>query len=199
MGFSRQKYLSGLLCSPPGDLPDQRSDLCLLCLLHRQAGILFVWIVLVLPSHHPSARKTRDRIPDALLATVQTYMASVSGLQSSLWNHHDNLIFHLLSPPPGMLCAPKAPCGSLVLILTHDINIVTLPFHVCFPTHLKAPLSDSPSGPEVRNLTASPGDMGSIPGWGGSHMPLSTWAHASQLLSLFATATETRTPRDHLL
>ena len=57
--------------------------------------------------------------------TVQTYMASVSGLQFSLWNHHNNLIFHLLSPPPGILCAPKAPCDSQVLILTHDINIVT--------------------------------------------------------------------------
>ena len=29
-------------------------------------------------------------------------MASVGGLQFSLWNHHNNLIFHLLSPPPGM-------------------------------------------------------------------------------------------------
>ena len=41
-------------------------------------------IVLVLPSHHPSARKIRERILDALLATVRPYMASVRGLQGSL-------------------------------------------------------------------------------------------------------------------
>ena len=58
-------------------------------------------IVLVLPSHHPSARKIRERILDALLATVRTYMASVRGLQGSLWDHHGNLISHLSSPPPG--------------------------------------------------------------------------------------------------
>ena len=36
MGFSRQKYWSGLLCPPPGDLP----NLHLLCLLDWQAGSL---------------------------------------------------------------------------------------------------------------------------------------------------------------
>ena len=40
MGFSRQEYWSGLLCSSPGDLLTQGSNLHLLCLLHWQAGSL---------------------------------------------------------------------------------------------------------------------------------------------------------------
>ena len=32
MGFSRQGYWSGLPCPPPGDLPTQGSNQCLLCL-----------------------------------------------------------------------------------------------------------------------------------------------------------------------
>ena len=34
MGFSRQEYWSGLPCPHPEDLPDQRSNLHLLCFLH---------------------------------------------------------------------------------------------------------------------------------------------------------------------
>ena len=34
MGFSRQEYWKGLPCPPPGDLPDQESNLHLLCLQH---------------------------------------------------------------------------------------------------------------------------------------------------------------------
>ena len=40
MGFSRQEYWSGLLCPPPGDLPDPGLNLHLLCLLHWQVGSL---------------------------------------------------------------------------------------------------------------------------------------------------------------
>ena len=40
MGFSRQEYWSGLPCPPPGDLPHQGLNLCLLCLLHWQMGSL---------------------------------------------------------------------------------------------------------------------------------------------------------------
>ena len=40
MGFSRQKYWSGLPCPPPGIFPTQGSNSCLLCLLHWQAGSL---------------------------------------------------------------------------------------------------------------------------------------------------------------
>jgi len=40
MRFSRQEYWSGLPCPPPGDLPDPRTGLGLLCLLHWQAGSL---------------------------------------------------------------------------------------------------------------------------------------------------------------
>ena len=37
MGLSRQEYWSGLPFPPPGDLPEQGSNPCLLCLLHWQA------------------------------------------------------------------------------------------------------------------------------------------------------------------
>ena len=40
LGFSRQEYWSGLPCPPPEDLCDPGSNLCLLCLLHCQAGSL---------------------------------------------------------------------------------------------------------------------------------------------------------------
>ena len=40
MGFSRQEYWRGLLCPPPGDLPDQGIEPVFLCLLHWQAGSL---------------------------------------------------------------------------------------------------------------------------------------------------------------
>ena len=40
MGFPRQEYWSWLPGPPPGDLPDPRSNLHLLCLLHWQVGSL---------------------------------------------------------------------------------------------------------------------------------------------------------------
>ena len=40
MGFPRQEYWSGLPVPPPGDLPTQGSNSCLLCLLHWQADAL---------------------------------------------------------------------------------------------------------------------------------------------------------------
>ena len=40
MGFSRQKYWSGLPCPPPGNLPTQGSNPHLLYLLHWHAGSL---------------------------------------------------------------------------------------------------------------------------------------------------------------
>ena len=42
MRFSRQQYWSGLPCPPPGDLPTQESNLCLLWLLHCRQ-ILYPW------------------------------------------------------------------------------------------------------------------------------------------------------------
>ena len=38
MGFSRQEYWSGLLCSPPGDLPHQGMEPASLMSPHWQAG-----------------------------------------------------------------------------------------------------------------------------------------------------------------
>ena len=40
MGFFRYEYRSGLPCPPPGIFPTQGLNLCLLCLLHWQAGSL---------------------------------------------------------------------------------------------------------------------------------------------------------------
>ena len=54
---------------------------------------------------------------------------------------------------------------------------------------------DFPDGAVVKNLPASAGDTGSIPGPGRSHMPWSNWARVPQLLSLHATTTEARVPR----
>ena len=42
---------------------------------------------------------------------------------------------------------------------------------------------DFPGGPVVENSPASEGDMGSILGPGGPHMPQRNWAHVPQLLS----------------
>ena len=42
VGFSRQGHWNGLPCPPPGDLLTQGSDLCLLRLLHWQAGSLLL-------------------------------------------------------------------------------------------------------------------------------------------------------------
>ena len=42
MGFSRQEYWSGLPFPFPGDLPNQGSNLHLLCLLYWQAGYLLL-------------------------------------------------------------------------------------------------------------------------------------------------------------
>ena len=53
MGFSRQEYCSGLLCPSPRDLPNQRSNPHLLCLLHN------AWI-LYPPSHQGS--QTLERL-----------------------------------------------------------------------------------------------------------------------------------------
>ena len=68
---------------------------------------------------------------------------------------------------------------------------------------------DFPGGAVVRNPPANAGDMGSIPGPGGSHMPWSNEARAPQLLGLRSracepqllspcgTTTEPHAPRGH--
>ena len=50
--------------------------------------------------------------------------------------------------------------------------------------------SGFPGGAVVESPPANAGDMGSSPGPGGSHMPWSSWARASQLPSLCSTAHE---------
>ena len=49
---------------------------------------------------------------------------------------------------------------------------------------------DFPSGAVDRSLPVNAGDVGSIPGPGGSHMPWSNWACAPQLQNLCSRAWE---------
>ena len=56
------------------------------------------------------------------------------------------------------------------------------PFETMSILNLKHLHRDFPGGTVVKSPPASAGDMGSIPGPGGSHMPWSSWAHAPQLL-----------------
>ena len=53
---------------------------------------------------------------------------------------------------------------------------------------------DFPGGPEVGSSPASAGDMGSIPGLGGFHMPWSNQAHVPELLSLWSRTHEPQLP-----
>ena len=57
-----------------------------------------------------------------------------------------------------------------------------------------------PGGSEVKNLLANPGNTGSIPDQGGSHVPQSNQAHEQQLsvLEPGAPTTEPRCPRPEL-
>ena len=49
---------------------------------------------------------------------------------------------------------------------------------------------DFPGGSAVKNMPASAGDVGSIPGLGRFHMLWGSWACGPQILSLRATTTE---------
>ena len=51
-------------------------------------------------------------------------------------------------------------------------------------------VKDFAGGAVVKNPPANAGDMGSIPGPGGSHIPQSNYTHEPQLLSLRSRACE---------
>ena len=51
---------------------------------------------------------------------------------------------------------------------------------------------DCPGGPVVRNLPASAGEMGLIPGQERFHVPCGSYTRRLQLWSLLATTTEAR-------
>ena len=57
-----------------------------------------------------------------------------------------------------------------------------------FHLNFKKKVGDFPGGAVVKNLPASEGDTGLIPGPGRSHMPRSNETRAPQLLSLCSTA-----------
>ena len=65
-------------------------------------------------------------------------------------------------------------------------NIVPTFLLIFYRSHylLTTIIGDFSDGPVVKNLPASAGNMGLIPGPGGSHMPQGNWTHASQLLRL---------------
>ena len=68
-------------------------------------------------------------------------------------------------------------CGKANKELNSDVYSFKLYLNVlCFV--------DFPGGPVIKNLPDNAGDMGSIPGLGRFHIPLSNWAWAPQLLSL---------------
>ena len=74
------------------------------------------------------------------------------------------------------------------------MTILSILYVLSEPCHIH-PLSRSgvwgfPGGAVVKNPPANVGNTGSSPGLGRSHMLQSNWAHAPQLLSLWATTTE---------
>ena len=77
MGFSRQKYWSGLPCLPPGDLPDPGSNPLLLCLLHWQVGSLPL-----APCGKPSNSNMRNKV--ILLHSSHYMIWRASGLWKKL-------------------------------------------------------------------------------------------------------------------
>ena len=79
MGFCRQEHWGGLPCPPPGDLPTQGSNLCLLRLLHWQVGSL------------PLSDLRSSSRPQTLL-TSQPYAKATLHLQLFLFSNNDR--FH---------------------------------------------------------------------------------------------------------
>ena len=75
MGFSRHEYWSGFPCPPPGDLPDQGSNLHLLCLLY--------WQVDSLPLHHLGSPLSKES--DDLITTSRWWHISGRLLSLSLF------------------------------------------------------------------------------------------------------------------
>ena len=63
----------------------------------------------------------------------------------------------------------------------NEENMTSGGFSLEVPQHLSFP-----GGSVVKNSPANARDKGSIPGPGRSHLPLSNWLHAPQLLSLVA-------------
>ena len=85
MGFSRQEYWSGVSCSPPGDLPHQGLNPCLLHHLHWQARSL--------PLETPGKPLYQGVIPHSVLSTGarkfilgvgEIYYVTAQGLDKTL-------------------------------------------------------------------------------------------------------------------
>ena len=56
-----------------------------------------------------------------------------------------------------------------------DILKKNIKMEILFILFSKILLKGFPGGSVVKNLPASTGDVGSIPAWGGSHMPWGQW------------------------
>ena len=93
MGFSRPEYWTGLLCPPPGILPTQGLNLCLLCLLNWQAGSLPL-----VPSGMPISKW----VPRALSLLILIPLPEMPFLilsSSKLFGHLGDLVCPSAIPP----------------------------------------------------------------------------------------------------
>ena len=86
---------------------------------------------------------------------------------------------------------PKGLWRKSILVLKNWLIVLNLNF---YNEHY---FRDFPGGPVVESLPASAGDMGSIPGLGGSHMLQNNWAHVPQLLSLHSRVSEPQLLKPH--
>ena len=117
MEFFRQEYWSGLLCPPPGDLPDQRSNPRLLRLLHWQVGSL----PLAPPGKPPTRRFKGNLISKVLRAlpgawkAIDTCCSLLPSLLSSLHLFWEDVCFFLCISP--MSCSYHQPSTYCVAII----------------------------------------------------------------------------------
>ena len=86
---------------------------------------------------------------------------------------------------------PKDLWRKSILVLKNWLIVLNLNFYN------ENYFRDFPGGPVVESLPASAGDMGSIPGLGGSHMLQNNWAHMPQLLSLHSRVSEPQLLKPH--
>ena len=116
--FFRQEYQSGLLCPPPGDLLDQRSNLRLLHVLHWQAGPL----PLAPPGKPPSRRFKGDLISKELRAlpgawkAIDTCCSLLPSLLSGLHLFWEDVCFFLcISPGSRSYHQPSTCCVAIII------------------------------------------------------------------------------------
>ena len=105
MGFSRQEYWSGLPRPPPGDLPGQGSNSCLLHLLHWQADVLIHSTCDYLledsnprTGHLHMSPNSESRIYNIVIAVSSRYLSNSRHSISACWfkSIKYDFLFHIL-------------------------------------------------------------------------------------------------------